>query len=69
MEEKRRLDAAIERIEAAVDQLPSVERRLIIMRYSEGLSWRKIAVELGFSEDHVSGFLHKKALRYLATID
>ena len=67
MEEMRRLDAAIERIESAVDQLPSVERRLIIMRYSEGLSWRKIAVELGFSVDHVGGSLHRKALDMLAS--
>ena len=45
-----------------IDRLPSLERRLIQLRYLEGWSWQKVADELGFSVDHVRGFLHKKAL-------
>lgn len=60
------VNSEIVKIEAAVDSLPSVERRLIVLRYCEGLSWRKIAVDLGFSVDHVGGALHRRALKLLA---
>ena len=55
----------IERIEAAVDALPPLERDLIFLRYREGKSWFYISLELGYSEDHVRGKLHKKALAFL----
>ena len=63
--EKQRLNEAIERIEAAVYALPSIERRLIIMRYCERLSWCKIALDLGYSDAYVRGKLHAHALAFL----
>lgn len=48
-----------------INRLPSVEFRLIYMRYFEKKHWQEVALELGFSYDHVSGKLHKKALKIL----
>lgn len=60
------VNASIEKIEVAVDALPSLERQLIVLRYCEGCSWRKIALELGYSDTYVRGKLHKHALALLA---
>ena len=65
---KDALNARIERIEAAVDALPCVERRLIILRYCEKCSWQKIALELTFSCEYVRGRLHKHALSLLKNV-
>ncbi|MBQ8356216.1 MAG: sigma-70 family RNA polymerase sigma factor [Clostridia bacterium] len=56
------VDERISAMEVEIERLPSIERRLICLRYFEGWSWRKIACELGYSYDHVTGYLHKKAL-------
>lgn len=37
-------------------------RELLIMRYIHGYSWRKIAGKMRYSEDHVWGYLHRRAL-------
>ena len=59
------LNARIERIENAVYSLPSVEQRLIVLRYCEKDSWQRIALELTFSCEYVRGRLHKHALSLL----
>lgn len=48
-----------------INRLPSVEFRLIYMRYFEKKHWQLVANELGFSVDHVKGKLCKKALKDL----
>ena len=55
----------IDRIENAVEALPAVERKMIILRYRENCSWQKIALELSFSCEYVRGRLHKRALSLL----
>lgn len=40
-------------------------RVLLKMRYIHGYSWRKIAGKLRYSEDHVRGYLHGRALQKL----
>ena len=65
---KNALNARIERIEVAVEALPCVERRLIILRYCEKCSWQKIALELTFSCEYVRGRLHKHALSLLKNV-
>ena len=65
---RKRRDAIDEQINAVmliIDRLPSLERRLIQLRYFEKMSWQMVADELGFSVDHVKGKLHKKVLRDL----
>ena len=47
------LTAARERIERAVNALPSLERRVIRLKYFEGLSWSDVAVRTCYSEDYV----------------
>ena len=64
---KRRdvIDELINAVMLIIDRLPSLERRLIQLRYFEKLSWQMVADELGFSVDHVKGKLHKKVLQDL----
>lgn len=38
-------------------------RALLEMRYLSGYSWRKIALTMHYSEKHITGYLHRKALR------
>lgn len=48
-----RLYAEQQRIEEAIDALPSVGRRLMRMRYIDGWGWRRIARTLYMSERNV----------------
>jgi|GEM_PF-2488454 len=68
----RRLLEKVERrlteVSDALNKLPSNERELLILRYFEGWSWCKIARKLNYSEKHVTGFLHQKALETLKNI-
>ena len=58
------LNTLLERVQFALSLLPSEERRILELRYVEGRLWRDIAAEMGFSEDHIRGHLHKKALEH-----
>lgn len=52
----RKLDELIalrEQIESAIQGLPAEERRLMRLRYIDGLTWEKIAVELNYSWSQV----------------
>lgn len=68
---KRLLDHIEGRLAAvslALDRLPSNERELLVLRYFEDWNWVKISQRLGYSEKHVVGYLHKKALEGLEKI-
>ena len=43
-------------------------RVLLEMRYLSGYSWRKIALTMHYSEDHVTCYLHRKALKEVSEI-
>ena len=60
-----RVEKRLQEVSEVLNKLPSNERQLLILRYFCGYSWQKIAQELKFSYDHVSGKLHKKALDLL----
>ena len=52
----RKLDELLalrEQIESAIQGLPAEERRLMRLRYIDGLTWEKIAVALHYSIQHV----------------
>ena len=55
-------------IEAAIEALPPVYRRLIRLRYVEGLKWEKICVTMGYSWKQTHR-LHGKALREIGRDD
>ena len=61
----KRVERRLEEVSKALNKLPSNERQLLILRYFCGYSWQKIAQELGYSEDNVRGYLHRKALEHL----
>lgn len=47
-----------------ISQIDDIDIRTVLeYRYINGLSWRKIAVKMHYTEKHVTGFLHRKALR------
>ena len=43
-------------------------RVLLEMRYLSGYSWRKIALTMHYSVDHVTCYLHRKALKEVSEI-
>ncbi len=47
-----------ERVAAAIDQLPDVQRETLILREVEGLSYKEIAESLGISKGTVMSRLH-----------
>lgn len=55
-------------IEAAIEGLPSDARRLIRLRYIEGMSWERVAVELSYSV-HWVWHWHGRILQQLAKDD
>lgn len=38
-------------------------RTMLTYRYINGWSWRKIAAKMNYSEKHITGYLHRKALQ------
>lgn len=62
---KDQINGVIDGYMLEIDALPDLERRLIILHYFNGWSWKRVAEELGYSYDHVSGKLHKRALKLL----
>ena len=64
-EAQHRASLLLERIETSIEDLPSMERRVIRLRYIEGFDWFRVSSMMNFSYDHVSGKLHRNALRLL----
>lgn len=56
----RRIRAEIEETIATVDDADC--RLLLSLRYINGYSWRRIAAIMAYSEEHVTIYLHRKAL-------
>lgn len=55
-----------ERIEATLSMLPSLERRILRLHFFHRQTWRKVAFETGYSEEHIKGYLQKRALKLFA---
>jgi RNA polymerase sigma factor (sigma-70 family) len=62
------LSAAMQRIETAIAMLPSVERRLMRMRYIEGYTWAEVCERMSYSSQRVHQ-IHGKALLSLQTLE
>lgn len=64
-----RLISAAAEIRATISLLPDEHmRELLEMRYINGWSWRKIAAKMNYSEKHLIGYLHKRALEEIDLI-
>lgn len=65
-EEKRsRLAAELLRIERAIDSLEPIERRVLRLRYIDGLAWFQVANKVSYSPQQAQRY-HKDALEKLA---
>lgn len=52
-----------EEITGTISQIEDVDIRTILeYRYINGWSWRRIAAKMHYTEKHVTGYLHRKAL-------
>lgn len=63
-----RLATAMLHIESAIATLPSVERRLMRMRYIEGYTWAEVCDRMAYSSQRVHQ-IHGKALLSLQTLE
>ena len=61
-----KIRAEIEQTIAAVSDADC--RLLLSLRYINGYSWRRIAAKMSYTEDHVTGYLHYKALKLVTKI-
>lgn len=52
-------------IQQCISNLNPDERDLLNMRYIKKWHWDEIAAALGYSESHVKGYIHGKALKHL----
>ena len=67
---ERKIDAEIDEVAELRDEIMQTigkvedvnARMLLEMRYINGWSWRKIANKMNYSEKHLTGYLHRKAL-------
>lgn len=55
-----------ETIEYTLIQIPPLERRILRLHFIQGQTWRKVALEIRFSEEYVKGYLQRKALQAFA---
>ena len=47
-----------------ISSVPDIEiRTMLEYRYINGWSWRRIAAKMHYTEKHVTGYLHRKALQ------
>lgn len=54
LDERRvRIEEGMQEIERAFDALPDQQRRIMRLRYIEGMSWKKIARETHYAESHL----------------
>ena len=58
-------DETGEAVKAALNQLPSVAREVVFLRFYDGLSYDQISAVLGISEQAINGRL-RRAKRQLA---
>lgn len=62
----REIDKLITIREEITDVISTIDdtdiRTLLEYRYINGWSWRRIAAKMHYSEKHVTGYLHRKAL-------
>lgn len=64
---RRRLveaERAVQRIEQALEPLPVLQRRVLYLRYVDGLAWREVSQKLGYAEA-TCYVLHRRALEAL----
>ena len=63
----REVDELVEmrkEIEETISKIEDIDIRTVLeYRYINGFSWRRIAYTMHYSEDHVTCYLHRKALR------
>ena len=63
----RQIDELVEmrkEIEETISMIEDIDIRTVLeYRYINGFSWRRIAYTMHYSEDHVTCYLHRKALR------
>ena len=65
------LDTVRNEIDQAIEKIPDVQyRRLLRLRYFHGNSWEEIQKKVypNYSEQHVRGYLHGRALRELEKV-
>lgn len=60
-------EEALQRIDNDVKRLPEQQRRVIVLRYYERMSWNKIAYYTHYSIDHC-GKIERAAVRNLANM-
>ena len=56
----------LECIKKALGHLPPLESRILRLHFVQGKTWRKVASETGYSEEHVKGYLQRRALKMFA---
>ncbi len=63
----REVDELVEirsEIMRTISSVPDIEiRTMLEYRYINGWSWQKIAAKMNYTRDHLTGYLHRKALR------
>ncbi len=53
-----------EEITGTISQIGNIDiRTMLEYRYINGWSWQKIAAKMNYTRDHLTGYLHRKALR------
>lgn len=67
--EKKRLDLVHAEIISTIAKVPSSElRTLLTNRYVNGCKWEEVARNQNYSESHVKGDMHARALRAVERI-
>lgn len=58
------LSALRDEISKTINQISDTDIRTVLeYRYINGWSWQKIATKMNYTRDHLTGYLHRKALR------
>ena len=66
IEALKKAEKMIARVERVLECLPARERLILRLYYFQGKSWKEVASETGYSEDHVKGYLQNRALALFA---
>ena len=62
----KKAEKTAETVERVLECLPTRERLILRLYYFQGKSWKEVASETGYSEDHVKGYLQNRALALFA---
>ena len=62
----KKAEKTVETVEGVLECLPTRERLILRLYYFQGKSWKEVASETGYSEDHVKGYLQNRALALFA---